>query len=141
MLVKDFRTTITSLPDDPAEYQLYLAEPDTVDGPDVDVELVPVIRVDWDAEEKTLRLFPERENPHEDSLTTAAEVLAEIPLEAEDIPDAVLQVEMPIVSRPQTDSFGAEFGEIHDIVVGEKSFEIWLLVKPRSEYRVEDLPG
>lgn len=47
MLVKDFQTKIASLPNDSAEYQLYLAEPDTIDGPAVDVELVPVIKVSW----------------------------------------------------------------------------------------------
>ena len=139
MLVKDFRTQIASLPDDPEEYQLYLAEPDTADGPDVDVELVPVVKVSWDAEEKTLRLFPEEDDSEEDSLTTAADVVAEIPMEVESTPDATLMVEVPIV-RPQTNNSPVGFGDVHDIVVGQKSFEIWLLVRPLSEYRDEDLP-
>ena len=139
MLVKDFQAKIAALPGDPVEYQLYLAEPDTVDGPDVDVELIPVVRVEWDAEEKTLRLFPEEDDSDEDSLTTAADVLAEIPMEVEAMPDATLMVEVPIV-RPQTNNSPVGFGDVHDIVVGPKSFEIWLLVRPRSEYRDEDLP-
>jgi hypothetical protein len=139
MLIKDFQTKIASLPDDPAEYQLYLAEPDTADGPDVDVELVPVVKVSWDAQEKTLRLFPEEDDSDGDSLTTAADVIAEIPREVESTPGATLVVEVPIV-RPETNNSPVGFGEVHDIVVGQKSFEIWLLVKPRSEYRDEDLP-
>lgn len=139
MLVKDFRTKIASLPDDPAEYQLYLAEPDTIDGPDVDVELVPVVSVDWDAGKKTLRLFPEEDDSDGDSLPTAADVLAEIPTDVESTPDATLLVEVPIV-RPQTKDCRIGFGDVHDVVVGQKSFEVWLLVKPRSEYRAEDLP-
>jgi hypothetical protein len=139
MLVKDFRATIASFPDDPAVYQLYLAEPDTSDGPDVDVELVPVVKVNWDAQEKTLRLFPEEDDSDEDSLTTAADVIAEIPAVVESTPGATLSVEVPIV-RPETKDYRIGFGDVHDIVVGQKSFEIWLLVRPRSEYRDEDLP-
>jgi hypothetical protein len=139
MLVKDFQARIASLPDDPAEYQLYLAEPDTMDGPDVDVELVPVVKVNWDAQEKALQLFPEEDDSDSDSLTTAADVVAEIPKEVESTPDATLLVEVPIV-RPQTNNYRVGFGDVHDIVVGQKSLEIWLLVKPRSEYRDEDLP-
>ena len=139
MLVKDFQAKIASLPNDPADYQLYLAEPDAIDGPDVDVELVPVIRVDWDAEEKTLRLFPEEDDSDGDSLPTAADVIAEIPAEVERTADATLRVEVPVV-RPGTGTYQVSFGDLHDIVVGQKSFEIWLLVRPRSEYRDEDLP-
>jgi len=139
MLVKDFRTKIASLPEDPADYQLYLAEPDTADGPDVDVELVPVVKVSWDEQGRTVRLFPEEDDSDGDSLATAADVLAEIPTEVENTPDATLSVEVPIV-RPQTSSYRVGFSEVRDIVVGQKSFEIWLLVKARSEYRDEDLP-
>jgi hypothetical protein len=139
MLVRDFRSMIASLPDDPAEYQLYLAEPDTSAGPDVDVELVPVVKVNWDAQEKTLQLFPEEDDSDEDGLTTAADVIAEIPGVVESAPDATLLVEVPIV-RPEAQDYEIGFGDVHDIVVGQKSFEIWLLVKPRSEYRDEDLP-
>jgi hypothetical protein len=139
MLVKDFQAKIASLPDDPIEYQLYLAEPDTIDGPDVDVELIPVVRVEWDAQQKALRLFPEEEDSDGDSLTTAADVIAEIPEEVDSTPDATLQVEVPIV-RPQTNNNRVSFGEVHDIVVGQKSFEVWLLVRPRNEYRDDDLP-
>jgi len=42
--------------------------------------------------------------------------------------------------RPQTRNYRLGFGDVHDIVVGQKSLEVWLLVKPRSEYRDEDLP-
>jgi hypothetical protein len=139
MLVKDFRARIASLPDDPADYQLYLAEPDTSDGPDVDVELVPVVKVSWDAQESALQLFPEEDDSDEDSLPTAADVIAEIPREVEAAPDATLVAQVPVV-RPETRNYRVGFGDVHDIVVGQKSFEIWLLVKPRSEYRDEDLP-
>ena len=139
MLVKDFQMKIAALPDDPADYQLYLAEPDTVDGPAVDVELVPVIKVTWDAPEETLRLYPGENDSDEDSLTTAADVIAEIPKEVADTPDATLLVELPVV-RSETTNLRVSFGDVHDIVVGQKSFEIWLLVRPRSEYRDEDLP-
>ncbi len=37
-------------------------------------------------------------------------------------------------------NFRVSFSYVHDIVVGQKSLEIWLLVRPRSEYREEDLP-
>jgi hypothetical protein len=139
MLVKEFRMKIASLANDAGEYQLYLAEPDTADGPDVDVELVPVIRVSWDAQEKTLRLFPGEDDSDEATLTTAADVTAEIPVEVDSTPDATLLVEVPIV-RPETQNVRLSFGDVHDIVVGQTSFEIWLLVRPRSEYREEDLP-
>ena len=139
MLVKDFQTRIASLPGDPEEYQLYLAEPDTIDGPDVDVELVPVVKVSWDAAAKTLTLFPEEDDSDGDTLTTAADVIAEIPTEVASTPDAILRVEVPVV-RPRTNNAPVGFGDVYDIVVGQKSFEIWLLVRPRSEYRDEDLP-
>ncbi len=139
MLVKDFQMKIASLPHEPGEYELYLAEPDTIDGPAVDVELVPVVKVDWDAQEKTLRLFPEQHDSDEDSLTTASDVIAEIPLEVEGTPDATLLVEVPIV-RPEAKNDRVSFSDVCEIVVGEKSLEIWLLVRPRSEYRGEDLP-
>jgi|SRR6185437_7396797 len=139
MLVKDFQTKIASLPNDPAEYQLYLAEPDTIDGPAVDVELVPVIKVSWDAQERTLRLFPEEDASDEDTLPTAADVIAEIPMEVESAPDATLLVEVPLV-RPEAKNYRVSFSDVRDIVVGQKSFEIWLLVRPRSEYRDQDLP-
>ena len=139
MLVKDFQMKIASLPNEPDEYQLYLAEPDTIDGPAVDVELVPVIKVNWDVQEKTLRLFPGEDDSDEDTLTTAADVIAEIPTEVDSTPDAKLLVEVPIL-RPETKDYRVSFGDVHDIVVGQKSFEIWLLVRPRSEYRDEDLP-
>ncbi len=139
MLVKDLQAKIASLPGDPADYQLYLAEPDTIDGPAVDVELIPVNKVDWEEQSRTLRLFPGEDDSDEDTLTTAADVVAEIPGEAASTPDARLLVEVPIV-RPETTKVSLSFGEVHDIVVGQKSFEIWLLVRPRSEYRQEDLP-
>jgi hypothetical protein len=139
MLVKDFRTKIAALPEDPVEYQLYLAEPDTADGPDVDVELVPVVRVEWDAAGKALRLYPEEADSDGDTLTSADDVLAEIPEEAAGTPEAMLVVEVPVV-RPGPQNVRVSFGPVHDMVVGQRSFEIWLLVRPRSEYRDEDLP-
>jgi len=139
MLVQDFRTKIDALPEEPGEYQLYLAEPDTADGPGVDVELVPVVRVEWDAAGKAVRLYPEEDDSDGDSLTTADDVLGEIPTEVASTPDATLVVEVPVV-RPDPKSVQVSFGPVHDIVVGHRSFEIWLLVRPRSEYRDEDLP-
>ena len=139
MLVRDFQKKIASLPEDPAEYQLYLAEPDTIDGPDVDVELVPVIRVDWDPQGKAVRLFPEEEDSDADSLPSAADVTGEIPTEVETVPETILQVEVPVV-RTTGKSYSVSFGDVYDIVVGKESLEVWLLVRPRSEYRDEDLP-
>jgi hypothetical protein len=139
MLVKDFQAKIASLPNDPADYQLYLAEPDTADGPTVDVELVPVDKISWDPSAQTLQLFPGESDSDEDSLFTAAKVVEEIPAEVDDSPDATLVVKLPIV-RPETEKFDLSFGDVHEIVVGEKSAEIWLLVRPRSEYQDEDLP-
>jgi hypothetical protein len=139
MLVKDFRAKIASLQGDPIEYQLYLAEPDTIDGPDVDVRLSPVIKVTWDAQKKTLRLFPLEDDSEGASLTTAADVILEIPTEVESVPDATLLVEVPI-GRPQPRNYSVDFSDVHAVVVGEKSSEIWLLVKPLNEYRDDDLP-
>lgn len=130
---------IATLPDEPAAYLVYLATPEPTESGETNVELIPVVKVEWDAPSQSIRLYPELADADDDTLPTLQEVMDAFPPEWEVTPGTRLQVQVPIV-RSVTDARPTSFVDVHDMAVGLLSMEFWLLLKPRDEYPQADLP-
>jgi len=140
MRIGDFLAQVAALPGEQSDYAVYLAAPDSVDGDSIDVQLVPVVRVDWESDPKAVRLYPELPDSEETSLETLEDLMGVMPLESDVPQDARLQVEEPIV-RTGTGYYHVGFVDVTETIVGPTSKEMWLLTKPRSEFAADDLPA
>ena len=139
MLVRSLFTQVAALPGERSDYSIYLAAPDTVEGDTVDVQLVPAVRVDWDDELKTIRLYPELPDSDDDTIEDVDSLMANMPLEEAVPQDARLQVQVPLV-RTGPGYYHLDFVDVTEAVIGTASKEIWLLTKARSEFPPDELP-
>ena len=139
MLLQSLLDLVSAIPEDPSGYMVYLAAPDTVDGDTIDVQLVPVARVEWKPEAKAVRLYPDLPESDGDTLPTLDDVMADFPKEWEMTPDIEVQVEVPIL-RPGPGYYHLGFVDIQGVVVGAESREVWLLARPRNEYPIDSFP-
>ena len=140
MRLQSLLDKVATLPEEPTAYLVYLAVPEPGDGGLPNVELIPAVRVEWDEPSQSVRLYPEFTGANDDTLQSLGDLIDNFPFEGEIPPEARLQVQVPIV-RSVEDSTPTSFVEIHDIAVGLKSQEFWLLLKPRDEYPQSELPA
>jgi hypothetical protein len=140
MRLQSLLDVVSAIAEDPSDYMVYLAAPDTVDGDAIDVQLVPVARVEWKPEAKAVRLYPDLPESDGDTLPTLDEVMEYFPKEWEMTPEIDVQLEVPIL-RPGPGYYHLGFADIQGIVVGPESREMWLLTRPRNEYPVDSFPA
>ena len=140
MRLRSFLDQVAALPEEPSAYMAYLAAPDTVEGDSIEIQLVPVVRVEWDDGAKIVRLYPELPDSDDGTMPTVDDLMANFPPDSEITPEVRLQVQIPIV-RSGAGYYHLGFIEIPEIVIGLESKELWLLTKPRKEYPAEELPA
>jgi len=123
---------------DLSAFTAYLAEPDA-DGQDVD--LASVGRVEVDEEKAEVRIFPASTSTDVDSVEPEpylGMILDELPREVFTENDMRLLVECPILR--DAGAGPVRFVELSAISVGTSSEEIWLLVRPASDFADGLLP-
>lgn len=121
-------------------YALWLAAPDR-DGFDVDLAAVGRVDVQWEAGE--IRLYPAS------TMTDTASVepepvlgmmLSQLPKQAVAGDDDLrIVVEIPLL-RDELGTDAPSFAELQAVRIGNQSQEVWLLVRPASEFAEGLLP-
>lgn len=120
-------------------YELWLAEPDR-DGTDVDLASVGRVEIAYEAHEA--RLYPASTGTdliEVDPEPYVGIVLSKLPQAAVGEGDLHLLVETPLIREGVADS-EIRFSEIMDVHIGTESREVWLLLRPRSQFAAEWLP-
>jgi hypothetical protein len=125
---------------DVGSYTVWLAAPDK-DA--VDVDLAAVGRVELHSEAGEARLYPASSNTDTDSIDP--EPLLEMVLDqlrydesaAED--DFRIVVEVPLL-RDESGQDSTSLAELREVHIGRESQEVWLLVRPASEFAEGLLP-
>ena len=120
-------------------YSAYLATPD-LDG--VDVDLVPVGRVEVDYEKGEARLYPASTHTDVDSVEPEpyfGMVLEQLPIDTSGDGNLRLMVEVPLL-RNDAGGDAIRLVELAGVHVGKSSEEVWLLVVPASAFAAGLLP-
>ena len=124
-------------------FSLALAEPDIVAGDTVDVTLAVIARIEVLREEKQIRMYPPiPDEPAEHEYESLGVFLECLPksLAYDDDQSLRLMVELPLI-REDSSLVDRELREIEDVHIGAESKEVWLLVRPLSEYSKDVLPA
>jgi hypothetical protein len=121
-------------------YAVSLAAPDT-DG--VDVDLAAIGRVEVDPEVGEARLYPASTATDVDSIEPEpflGMVLSQLPVDVSAENDLRLMVEVPLL-RDESGHDQVSLVEINGLHIGRVSEEVWLLVRPASQYASGLLPA
>jgi hypothetical protein len=138
MRLSEFYTQLKTAGDVHA-FSAYLAAPD-LDG--VDVDLVPVGRVEVDYEKGEARLYPASTSTDVDSVEPEpyfGMVLEQLPIDTTGDGDLRLLVEVPLL-RNDAGGDAIRLVELAGVHVGRSSEEVWLLVVPASAFAAGLLP-
>jgi hypothetical protein len=121
-------------------YAVSLAAPDS-DG--VDVDLAAIGRVEVDPELSEARLYPASTATDVDSIEPEpflGMIMSQLPFDVSDDNDLRLMVEVPLL-RDESGHDRVSLVEINGLHIGRESEEVWLLVRPASEYASGLLPA
>ena len=121
-------------------YAVSLAAPDS-DG--VDVDLAAVGRAEVHPEVGEVRLYPASTSTDVDSVEPEpylGMVLSQLPSEVSPENDLRLMVEIPLL-RGESGNDRVSLVEINGLHIASESEEVWLLVRPASEYASGLLPA
>jgi hypothetical protein len=121
-------------------YSVSLAAPDS-DG--MDVDLAAVGRVEMDSEAGEVRLYPASTSTDVDSIEPEpylGMVLSQLPLDVSAENDLRLMVEVPLL-RNDSGNDRVSLVEVNGLHIGRGSEEVWLLVRPASEYASGLMPA
>ena len=121
-------------------FSAYLATPD-LDG--VDVDLVPVGRVDVDYEKGEARLYPASTSTDVDSVEPEpyfGMVLEQLPIDTTGDNNLRLMVEVPLL-RSEAGGDAIRLVELDGLHVGAAAEEVWLLVVPANTFAAGLLPA
>jgi len=125
---------------DVGSYAAWLAAPDK-DA--VDVDLVSVGRVELHSETGEARLYPASSNTDTDSIDpepVLGMVLDQLPSDVSAPEDDLrIVVEVPLL-RDESGQDPTSFAELREVHIGRESQEVWLLVRPASEFANGLLP-
>jgi hypothetical protein len=124
---------------DVLSYVLWLAAPDK-DA--VDVDLASVGRVDTESEPGVARLYPASTTTDTDSVDPEPFldiVLSQLPSDVTDDNDLRLVVEVPLL-RDESGKDAVTFADVQGLHVGHEAQEIWLLLRPASDFADGLLP-
>jgi hypothetical protein len=121
-------------------FAVWLAAPDK-DG--VDVDLASVGRVEVQSEASEARLYPASSTTDTDSIDPEPVldmVLDQLPAET-DAPEGDLRlvVEVPLM-RDEAGGDAPSFADLRAVHIGRSSQEVWLLLRPASEFAPGLLP-
>jgi hypothetical protein len=139
MLLAEFNALIHAA-GDVESYALWLAAPDK-DGFDVDLSAVGRVEIQWEAAE--VRLYPASTKTDTDSIEpepVLGMILSQLPTEVSPDEDFRILVEIPLL-RDDAGSQSASFAELRGVHIGTESEEVWLLVRPASEFADGLLPA
>jgi hypothetical protein len=120
-------------------FSAYLAMPD-LDG--IDVDLVPVGRVEVDYAKGEARLYPASTSTDIDAVEPEpyfGMVLEQLPLDTTGDGDLRLMVEVPLL-RDEAGDAAIRLVELAGLHVGVAAEEVWLLVVPASGFAAGLLP-
>lgn len=120
-------------------YALWLAAPDK-DGFDVDLAAVGRVDVQWEAAE--VRLYPASSGTDTNSIEPEPALgimLSQLPREVSPDEDFRMLVEIPLL-RDDTGTSSPSLAELQGVHIGRESREIWLLLRPASEFADGLLP-
>jgi len=120
-------------------YSVSLAAPDS-DG--VDVDLAAIGRVEIHPEVGEARLYPASTATDVDSIEPEpflGMVLSQLPSDVNAESDLRLMVEIPLL-RDELGHDRVSLVEVNGLHIGRNSEEVWLLVRPASEYANGLLP-
>ncbi len=121
-------------------FTAYLAAPDA-DGQDVDLASVGRVEVDYDKNE--VRLYPASTATDVDSVEPEpylGMVLDQMPIDTMDGNDMTVLVEAPLL-RGDAGTDPISLVELYGVHVGTTSEEVWLLVRPPTEFASGLLPA
>ncbi|HTT06618.1 MAG TPA: hypothetical protein VMF64_15170 [Steroidobacteraceae bacterium] len=138
MLLTEFNALIQAA-GDVDSYALWLAAPDK-DGFDVDLSAVGRVDIQWEAAE--VRLYPASTKTETDSIDpepVLGMLLSQLPSEVSPAEDFRILVEIPLLrDDPGGDAPG--FVDLRALHIGTRSREVWLLVRPATEFADGLLP-
>lgn len=142
MKLSELYAQVQAASDDVLDYALYLAAPDSTPGEDADVFLCAVGRVELDFDRAEARLFPasDEEDDAAEPLPYLGMVMEKLPVDINGTNDLSLVVEVPL-DRDTAEKEPVSLSDLADLYIGDKSREAWLLVRPRSEFKDDDLPA
>src|ERR1700761_6819386 len=126
-------------PADLHAYSVYLAEPDR-DGTDVD--LATIGRVEIDEASAQARLYPSSTATDADSVDPEpylGMVLEQLPMLDAFESDLRLVAEVPLLREES--SVSVHFTEIVDVRIGHDTKEVWLLLRPPTDFDDGLLPS
>ena len=139
MLLTEFNALIEAA-GDVESYAVWLAAPDK-DGFDVDLSAVGRVEMAWEAAE--VHLYPASTKTDTDTIDpepVMAMVLSQLPREVSPDEDFRLLVEIPLL-RDEPGGEAPSFTELRGVHIGSQSQEVWLLVRPASEFAEGLLPA
>ena len=128
--------------DDVLNYRLFLAAPDSTPGDSADVLLCAVGRVELSFETTEARLFPasDRDDDSAEPHPYLGMVMEKLPFDISGTNDLSLVVELPL-DGDTTEEEPVRLSDLVELYIGDKSREAWLLVRPLSEFKDDDLPA
>lgn len=142
MKLSELYAQVQAASDDVLNYTLFLAAPDSTPGDDADVFLCTVGRVELNFETAEARLFPasDRDDDSGEPLPNLGIVMEKLPFDISGTNDLRLVVEVPL-DRDTAEEEPISLSDLVELYIGDKSREAWLLVRPLSEFKDDDLPA
>lgn len=140
MKLSELYAQVQAAGEDALSYSASLAAPDQ-DGTDVD--LASVGRVELHPDQGEVRLYPASTSTDPDSVEVEPwldEVMSQLPAHVRDQNDLRLMVEMPLLRDAAGDD-PVTLVQLSAVHIGHQSREVWLLVRPASEYARGLLPA
>ena len=143
MRLREFFAEVKALPVEAREFPLFLAMPDVVEGDDIDVQLVQIGQVKRPDEGSEILLIPASAEDAEaspESCDTLEALLRVLPSGLLDEDDVRVAVELPL-DREKPGHIHLSVTDIWALHVGVESQEVWVLLRPQSEFPPNGLPA
>jgi hypothetical protein len=142
MKLSELYAQVQAALDDVLNYTLFLAAPDSTPGDDADVFLCTIGRVELNFETAEACLFPasDRDDDSAEPLPRLGMVMEKLPFDIGGTNDLRLVVEVPL-DRDAAEEEPISLSDLVELYIDDKSREAWLLVRPLSEFKDDDLPA
>lgn len=142
MKLSELYAQLQDASDDVLNYTLFLAAPDPTPGDNADVLLCAVGRLELDFDANEAQLFPasDRDDDSVEPLPYLGMVVEKLPADVSGTNDLSLVVELPL-DRDAAEPGPVSWSDLEALYIGAKSREAWLLARPLSEFKDDDLPA
>ena len=143
MLLSELHKQLKGASDEVLQCDIYLASPDPVPGDDIDVRLTRIASVDIDRDRGEIRLVPVCVGEPTEAgipIVLLSILLEQLPFDTVLWGDFEIMAELPL-EREAGRAARRSYARITSLHVGLSSGEAWFLVRPRSEYASNALPG